>query len=102
MRWAWLGALAACAARGDCARLDGLERDGCVAAQVQAAVSPAEARALAATVQDPLVRDAALLRWIAGHRKGLARADAQALCAALSPEEQGPCARRADAPHLAR
>lgn len=103
LRWAWALTLVACSGGGgDCARLQGLDRDACVAARVLAAERAADARALAATVQDPLVRDAALLRWIAAHRKGLPRVDAEAVCAALSSAEQGPCNRRIDAPHLAR
>lgn len=95
-------ALGACADGGDCARQTGLARDGCLAAAVQTAGSASAALAGAAPIDDPLVRDAALMRWVAAHRKGLARADGQAVCAALSAPERNACTRRLDAPHLSR
>ena len=90
------------AGASDCTALAGLERDGCVHARVQRASDAVEVLELAPTIDDALVRDAALIQWVSAHRKALPQRDGQAICALLSAREQNACRRRLNAPHLSR
>ena len=103
--WLLLG-VAACgdqrAGASDCTALAGLERDGCIHARVQRASDAVEVFTLAPTIDDVLVRDAALIQWVSAHRKALPQRDGQAICALLSSREQNACSRRLNAPHLSR
>jgi hypothetical protein len=55
-----------------------------------------------ARIDDPVVRDAAILTWVAAHRDDLPADDARALCGRVSPTDAPACLRRVDAAHLGR
>ena len=95
--------LAACGrAPVDCDAQTGLVRDGCLGGRIGELAEPAAVVTAAKAINDPLVRDAAVLHWVEDHRRGLAPADGQALCGLLSERERNTCQRRLSAPHLAR
>lgn len=67
-----------------------------------AAATPEAASAIVRSIQDPIIRDAAILDWIAAHR-GVGTPDAiQDLCSLTTADENVTCRRRASAAHLAR
>lgn len=67
-----------------------------------AAETPEAASAIIRSIQDPIIRDAAVLDWVAAHR-GVGTPQAlDALCALTTPDENVTCRRRASAAHLAR
>jgi hypothetical protein len=86
----------------DCLSQTGLDRDACLNDAIHAANAPADVLKLAASIQDPLVRDAALLRWVVDHRTTIAPDDGRALCAAVSERGRDTCQRRVSTPHLSR
>lgn len=95
-----LGALA-CHGPPDCSTLAGLDRDACLDARVRAAPGPDAAIAEARQIEDPLVRDAAVVAWVRAHRAELRPSDGR-VCNVLTSAEQAACVRRLSAPHLSR
>ena len=74
-------------------------------ARYEAAATAPDARALETALthlEDPVVRDAAILTWIAAHRDDVPPETARALCARVSPTDAPACLRRVDAAHLGR
>lgn len=63
--------------------------------------TPAGAVAAVTRMEDPVVRTAAVTRWLAAH-PNVPQADAEALCAALPEAEQRACQRQIRSPHLHR
>lgn len=61
----------------------------------------ADAVAVVGAMQDPVVRAAAVARWLDVHPE-VARVDGEALCSTLSGAEQRACLRRVTSPHLRR
>lgn len=58
---------------------------------------------LASEIQDPIVRGAAIIRWIETHKTNLPVDAGQSLCALLPMNtERGACVRRFSAAHLQR
>ncbi len=51
---------------------------------------------------DPVLHDAAVLGWVAGHRDTLSRDDARELCGRILLQDQVTCLRRVEAAHLNR
>lgn len=87
----------------DCASRKGLERDTCYNAAIRASVSPVEVGEIASKVTDPIVRDAAVIRWVVEHRRDINQTDGEALCGLLSAhDEEAACLRRLSAAHLSR
>lgn len=76
--------------------------DPCQHDRAVAAATPEEAAAIIRSIQDPIIRDAAVLDWETAHR-GVGTPQAiQALCALTTEGENAYCRRRAGAAHLAR
>jgi hypothetical protein len=66
------------------------------------APNAAALRTRLATLDDPVLHDAAVLTWVSGHRDTLSRDDARELCGRVLPQEQVTCRRRVEAAHLNR
>lgn len=96
-----LGGVLACHGAPDCSALAGLDRDVCFDSRVRAAAGPDAAIAAARLIEDPLVRDAAVVAWVRAHRAELRPSDGR-VCNVLTSAEQAACARRLSAPHLSR
>jgi hypothetical protein len=80
-------------------------RGGDARAHYEAAVAAPDAPAFEAALahlDDPVVRDAAILTWVAAHRDDVPVATAHALCGRVSPPDVNTCLRRVDAAHLGR
>ena len=58
--------------------------------------------ALARGMQDPVLRDTAVIRWTRDREAGMRHADALALCDVLTDQEKSACRRRLSTPHLQR
>ena len=82
-----------------CEERTGLERDTCVAEAVAATADPAEALALARTLEDRVVLHATVLSWVEAHRDA-DRAGLVELCGLLDGDHRVICSRRVDAAHL--
>ncbi len=83
---------------------EGLERDTCVFEQIQAlgADDVGRVRVLAGTIEDSVVRSAAVDSWLRDHRATLTNEDGLALCDLLEPAAWGRCRRWFFAAHLHR
>ncbi len=82
-----------------------LAQDSCRHDAMIALVSTEYERAitLATEIQDPIVRGAAIIRWIETHKAALPVEAGQSLCALLPMNtERGACVRRFSAAHLQR
>lgn len=66
------------------------------------APTAADLRTRIATLNDPVLHDAAVLTWVASHRDVLSRDDAHELCGRVAPHDQVSCLRRVEAAHLNR
>jgi len=96
-----LAGLLACRGTTDCSTLAGLDRDACLDSRVRAATGPDDVMAVARLIEDPLVRDAAVVAWVRAHRAELRPSDGR-VCSVLTTAVQAACARRLSAPHLSR
>lgn len=87
----------------DCAALPaGRERDVCWQAEI-GAVPPEAADtvpALVAEIEDPVVRDAAVLTWLDDNRDRVSPRQGEALCRLLHATRAQSCLRRLQAAHL--
>lgn len=82
----------------------GLERDTCRFEKIQT-LAPAQVvrvGELAAQIQDPVIRSAAVDTWLRDHRGALEDRDGVALCELLEPAAYGRCRRWFSAAHLQR
>jgi len=59
----------------------------------------AEALEIAAAIDDPIARGAAVNAWIRDHKRTLHEDEGLALCALLKQPEQGVCHRRLQSAH---
>ncbi len=100
--WAVVVVAAGCGGAPDCASLAGLERDTCLQGQIAALPASAaeEVLALAPSIEDPMVRGAAVSRWVGDHAAALSTEQGRALCALLEGRDGSYCLRRLNAPHL--
>lgn len=108
----WLGLLAVGVSlplgvrlAGDCEwRWWRFGRDLCLAERVAGipADRPQDAVALAGTIEDDIVRGAAVDRWLRAHRASAALPAARPLCDLVPPSERQACGRRLEAAHLQR
>jgi hypothetical protein len=57
---------------------------------------------LARAIQDPILRDTAILRWTRDREASMRGPEALALCDALTESERSACLRRLSTPHLQR
>ncbi len=82
----------------------GPERDRCLHKRIVAdgAMAPSEVARLAATLEDPMIRNATVLTWARDHRGAVSDADRAALCGLLLGQERNVCDRRLSAAHLSR
>ena len=96
--WLW-GCEVPCAERPP-----GVERDACTYAAVLAlpAGEGAAALEMVRTLDDPVVRGAAVTRWVGTHARALDPDLGEQLCATLDGPDQGQCLRRLQSAHLQR
>ena len=74
-------------------------------ARYEAAATAPDATTLDAAltkIADPVVRDAAILTWVAAHRDDVPADTARALCGRVAATDAPACLRRVDAAHLGR
>ncbi len=99
----WFSLLLACGI--PCAvRPPGLDRDRCVYEDILE-MPPDQAEGVlenALIIQDPVVRGAAVTRWVREHAPKLDPGVGSRLCETLDGPDQGPCLRRLQAAHLKR
>lgn len=81
-----------------------LERDRCLHDQIKQldAAQASQVLAKAKQIQDPMVRGAAVSRWVADHAGQMPPGLGQELCALLRGRDVGYCQRRLSSPHLQR
>ncbi len=82
----------------------GAGRDACTYAEVLAlpAADTAEVLRRVQSLDDPVVRGAAVTRWVEQHAGTLDPAQGRALCETLDGPDQGQCLRRLQSAHLQR
>lgn len=97
--WIWLACETPCGERAP-----GVERDACTHAEVLAMGPDRADQALARlrTIDDPIVRGAAVMAWVGQHARRLDPATGRALCQTLDGPDQGRCLRRLQSAHLQR
>jgi len=85
-------------------RQTGLERDTCLYEQIQAlgGTDVDEVRDIAQTIDDSVVRSAAVDSWLREHRGTVATDKGIGLCELLEPAAYGRCRRWFSAAHLQR
>ena len=99
-----------CATRPDAERLacvvaacdPGASGDLCRVEHVGELARTGDVLALARVIQDPVLRDTAVIRWTRDRAAGMRHADALALCDVLTDQEKSACRRRLSTPHLQR
>lgn len=82
----------------------GLERDKCFGDQLLAlpAAEAAQVEATAPLIQDGMVRQAAVSRWVADHANEIPKETGERLCNMLTGRDQSYCLKRFLAVHLQR
>lgn len=90
---------------GDCAELDvGPDRDHCLYEGIGQLPSDQAAGVVtrAGQIQDPIIRGAAVSRWVADHVRQISAEDGKALCGLLEGRDGSYCEKRLTAAHLHR
>ena len=92
------------AAAGCAAMAAGLERDDCYQQELlrQPGSAVAVVRETAALIEDEMIRQAALSRWVGEHANEVSKPDGEALCGMLGGRDQSYCLKRFYAAHLQR
>ncbi|MFT5582743.1 MAG: hypothetical protein ACI9VR_000319 [Cognaticolwellia sp.] len=80
----------------------GLDRDICLSKRLEALPSPERASLDAALIADPVVRGAAVMRWVEAHNKAWNPQQVLPLCDQLQGRDRGACHRRVQSAHLNR
>jgi hypothetical protein len=85
-----------------CDSLSGIQRDQCILGEIEAVpgAQPDVVIAKAGTIQDPMIRGAAVSKWVADHSNELPPEKGQELCNLLSGRDRSYCQRRLSSPHL--
>ena len=86
------------------ARPVGLERDTCYGDQLLALPSTesAQVKEIGILIQDGMVRQAAISRWVAEHANEIPKETGEGLCNMLSERDRSYCLKRFLAVHLQR
>lgn len=103
----WLLSLALLSCGGDrtCAEIvDSFDRDRCFSEAIDQ-LPPEQVDAVlqdARSIEDPMIRGAAVSNWVAAHVNEVSRDKGEALCQLLDGRDQSYCQRRLTSPHLQR
>ena len=92
------------AAPAGCGAMSGMDRDRCVHDEIVAVpgAQPDVVVAKAGSIQDPMIRGAAVSGWVAAHANELPKEKGQELCNLLEGRDRSYCQRRLSSPHLQR
>lgn len=80
----------------------GLDRDICLSKRLETHTTPEQASLDAALIADPVVRGAAVMRWVETHNKAWNPQQVLPLCDQLEGRDRGACHRRVQSAHLNR
>lgn len=80
----------------------GLDHDVCVSERLDGHINPQQASEDAALIADPVVRGAAVMRWVETHNKAWNPQQVLPLCDQLEGRDRGACHRRVQSAHLNR
>lgn len=104
MVWA-LALMLSCGGGAPCAGLaPGMDRDACNHDRLLASGPEAldQVIQIAATIDDPVMRGAAVFTWVNTHNRELDPKAAEPLCALLEGRERASCSRKLSSVHLRR
>ena len=78
----------------------GLDRDSCLHDEIRRTTDAKVVLQKASSIEDSIVRGAAVTEWVSQNKNAVEQTDGLALCDLLEHPEKGVCRRRLQAAHL--